>query len=77
MADPTPEAPAGEYPREYEPTQEEVIRGREQGLGVGAEDLAIQNAAEDAIDYPEAVDPGQGEDDGVVERLEPGDPGYQ
>jgi hypothetical protein len=40
-------------PDAYDPSELEATRGREQGLGVGAKDLALQR---DAQRLPEAAD---------------------
>ena len=65
----------GQLTDHYEPDALEATRGREQGLGVGARELNLQRDA--ARDYTGDDEPPQGEDDGVVEVLRPGDPGFE
>ena len=65
----------GQLSDHYEPDALEATRAREQGLGVGARELNLQR--DPGADYVDDGDAPQGEDDGVVEVLRPGDPGFE
>ena len=63
----------GQLSDHYEPDALEATRAREQGLGVGARELNLQRDPHGR----DSAEAGQGEDDGVIEVLRPGDPDFE